>query len=438
MSALLLFLLVGNWAVAKKFASLNHYSVSASGELVAYGLSNIACAVCNGFVAAGGLARSAVNAEAGSKTPLAGAITGLFILLSVLFLTSLFYYLPMATLGAIIEVSVVSMMDFEGMAKAYKQQNYPDFAIMSITALCTFFIGISYGLLIGVVLSVGIFFYYAAFPTTAYSELQPEPHKYIAQSAGSNYDEDNAVHHAALQEQESAPLDNTPPPYVIVSMTSSLFFANVATFNNAIDSAADELVQLHLSQNASADEGVPQEQGSTDSFDRRNETDIEELLPVMASLAVIIDSSCWGRYLDLPAVNAVGEACSRVKKKYQSVADVRVGLVNVHSDVQLILERSGVLCTSYPTKATKAPIQHNMVFSDVHACKMHCGRILKSSSVGRGTSPTPSLGELCDTAESKHTGNSDNKGNGHVALRGMEVEMVPGRSKSNDEDNATL
>jgi SulP family sulfate permease len=153
----------GNWAVAKRYAAINGYSVDATQELIATGMTNIFGALFNSFVSSGGLARSAVNAESGAKSPLSGCIAATLMILALLFFTPYFYYIPMCTLGAIIQVSVISMLDFPTMMETYRVDKR-DCAVMVLTFLCTFFIGIQQGMFLGVVLSIGNVLRASAFP----------------------------------------------------------------------------------------------------------------------------------------------------------------------------------------------------------------------------------------------------------------------------------
>jgi len=154
-------------AIAKKYALLNNYAVDATQELVAYGFSNIIGVLFNSFVVSGGLARTAVNAESGAKTQISGCITAVLILLSLLLLTSFFYYIPMAVLSAIIQVSIASMVDFGEMVNAYKIKK-SDSLVMVVTFLATFFVGVTDGLFVGIVLSLSMIFHSTAFPYVAH------------------------------------------------------------------------------------------------------------------------------------------------------------------------------------------------------------------------------------------------------------------------------
>lgn len=209
----------GNWAVAKKFAAQNKYEVDATQELIAQGLTNIIGALFNSFVVSGGLARSAVNAESGAQTQISGCIAALCIMISLELFTPIFYYIPMAMLGAIIEVSVASMIDFDEMIKAYRIDK-KDCAVMAVTFFCTFFIGISQGILIGVILSITFVMNASAFPHVAHLGQLPS--------------ELGGYYRDVSRFKEAEQL----PRIAIVRMDASLYFANAAYFKEIVFEAS--------------------------------------------------------------------------------------------------------------------------------------------------------------------------------------------------------
>ena len=83
----------------------NKYEIDANQELIALGAASIIGGLFRSYPSTGGFSRTAVNAQAGAKSPLAGVISALFIMLTLLFLTPLFYYLPQSLLAAMIIVS---------------------------------------------------------------------------------------------------------------------------------------------------------------------------------------------------------------------------------------------------------------------------------------------------------------------------------------------
>lgn len=81
-------------SVAKSLASRKREKVDPNQELIALGVANLGAAFTGGYPVTGGISRSVVNFSAGAKTGIASITTALLVLLTVLFLTPLFYFLP--------------------------------------------------------------------------------------------------------------------------------------------------------------------------------------------------------------------------------------------------------------------------------------------------------------------------------------------------------
>ncbi len=138
-------------------------------ELVALGLGNMVGAIFKSYPSTGGMSRTAVNAEGGAKTSMAGLIAGLVVLVTLLFLTPLFYYLPKAILGSIIMVAVFRLIDLKYPLKLWKYKK-DDFAMLMVTFLVTLSVGIKEGVIIGVVLSLIFLIFRSAKPHIAECE----------------------------------------------------------------------------------------------------------------------------------------------------------------------------------------------------------------------------------------------------------------------------
>jgi SulP family sulfate permease len=144
----------------------NNYKVKPNKELIAIGFSNIVGSFFQTFPATGGFARTAVNDQAGAKTPLSSLIAALIIAISLLFLTPAFYYLPKAVLAAIIIVAAYGLLDFS-MPKKLLSFNLRDLIILNVTLFVTIFIGIKEGILFGVILSLVMLIYKSTKPHIA-------------------------------------------------------------------------------------------------------------------------------------------------------------------------------------------------------------------------------------------------------------------------------
>lgn len=153
-------------AMAKAIAAKEKYKVVANKELVGLGLANIGGSFFAGYPVTGGFSRSAVNYQAGARTPLASIITAVLIFLTLLFFTGLFYYLPNAVLAAIIMVAVYSLIDVKEAKYLFKVKNVDGWTWV-ITFIATLAIGIEQGILIGVAFSLLIFIWRSAYPHVA-------------------------------------------------------------------------------------------------------------------------------------------------------------------------------------------------------------------------------------------------------------------------------
>ena len=153
-------------SIAQTLAAKRREKIEHNQELIALGLSNFGSGLSGGFPVTGGFARSVVNFDAGAKTPAAGAFTAIGIAFSTLFLTSLLFYLPKATLAATIIIAVLSLVDFKSVIKVFSNSKTDGLAMVS-TIVVTLCFGVEIGIVSGVVLSLIMFLYRTSRPHIA-------------------------------------------------------------------------------------------------------------------------------------------------------------------------------------------------------------------------------------------------------------------------------
>ena len=154
-------------AVAKAVNARHpEYTVVPNQELIAVGGANIASSLVGAFPVAGGFSRTAVNDQAGANTGLAAVISAGVIVLTLLFLTPLFYYLPQAVLASIIMVAVFKLIDWREAVRLWRVDR-PDFWMLAATFLATLALGIQNGIAAGVALSIGVHVYRSMRPHLA-------------------------------------------------------------------------------------------------------------------------------------------------------------------------------------------------------------------------------------------------------------------------------
>ena len=132
-------------------------------ELIAIGMANIVGSIFQSYPVTGGFSRTAVNDQAGASTPLASIISAVIVGLTLLFLTPLFYHLPKTVLAAIIMVAVFGLIDFTYPVRLFNKRK-DEFVVLVITFLTTLTVGITEGIILGVLISVGLMIYRTSQP----------------------------------------------------------------------------------------------------------------------------------------------------------------------------------------------------------------------------------------------------------------------------------
>lgn len=145
-------------SLARVFAQRHEYTIRPNRELLAVGAANAVGSFFQGIPAAGSFSRSAVNDQAGARSPLANVFTAAVVGLALLFLMPLFYYVPMAALAAIIVVAALGLIDLAEL-RALFEAKWREGAMALFTFVCTLAIGIQEGLLLGVGASVLLILY---------------------------------------------------------------------------------------------------------------------------------------------------------------------------------------------------------------------------------------------------------------------------------------
>ena len=124
-------------------------------ELIGQGIANIAVPFFGGIPVTGAIARTMTNISNGGRTPVAGIIHALVLLLIFLFLMPLINYVPMACLGAVLMVVAYNMSGWRTIVGIFKAPK-SDISVLIVTFLLTvifdFTIAIEIGLLLAVVL----------------------------------------------------------------------------------------------------------------------------------------------------------------------------------------------------------------------------------------------------------------------------------------------
>jgi MFS superfamily sulfate permease-like transporter len=151
--ACFLIILAQSAATSRAYAIRYEEKFDENVDLVGLGLSNVAAGMSGTFVVNGSPTKTEMVDSAGGKTQLASIVTAGIVLLVLLFLTVPLSYLPNAVLAAIVFTIGIRLIDVKGM-KAIHAHRPVEFGVALLTALTVIFVGVGWGILIAIVLSI--------------------------------------------------------------------------------------------------------------------------------------------------------------------------------------------------------------------------------------------------------------------------------------------
>lgn len=159
-------------SIAKAMAAKTGQVLDPNQELIGQGLANILGSVGQSYPTSGSFSRSAVNLQAGAVSGLSSVFTSIAVIIALLFLTPLLYHLPQATLAAVIMMAVIGLVSVSSFVHSWRIQRI-DGAIQLISFVCTlaFAPHLDKGIIVGVVLSLGIYIYKGMKPNVAHLSL---------------------------------------------------------------------------------------------------------------------------------------------------------------------------------------------------------------------------------------------------------------------------
>ncbi len=147
-------------SIAKAMAAKTGQRLDPNQELIGQGLANILGSFTMSFPVSGSFSRSAVNMQSGAVSGLSSVVTSITVAIVLLFFTPLLYHLPQSVLAAVIMMAVVGLINISGFIHAWKAQWYDGlFSIITFLATLITAPHLDKGIMIGVLLSLGMFLY---------------------------------------------------------------------------------------------------------------------------------------------------------------------------------------------------------------------------------------------------------------------------------------
>jgi MFS superfamily sulfate permease-like transporter len=176
-------------SIARAIAAKTRQSLNTDRELIGQGMANIAGSLFQAYPSSGSFSRSAVNYNAGAITGFSSLVTVMAVALALLLLTPLLYYLPQATLAAVIMLAVAGLVNVKPLLHAWRTNRH-DGIVAMVTFLFTLALApdLEMGILIGMLLSLVLLLFRIMKPRVVYpphpSHLLPEE----AVAAGAHID----------------------------------------------------------------------------------------------------------------------------------------------------------------------------------------------------------------------------------------------------------
>ncbi len=140
--------------VADSMVNSRHNS---NAELVGQGIGNIASVLFGGIPATGAIARTAANAKNGGRTPVAGMVHAIVLLLVLLFLMPYAGLIPMPTIAAILFMVAYNMSEWKKFVSIVKTAPKSDILILVVTFVLTVIFDLVVAIAVGMVLAAMLF-----------------------------------------------------------------------------------------------------------------------------------------------------------------------------------------------------------------------------------------------------------------------------------------
>ncbi|KAF5324443.1 hypothetical protein D9611_004316 [Ephemerocybe angulata] len=161
-------LLLEHIAISKSFGRLNGYKINPNQELIAIGVTNTIGSVFGAYPATGSFSRSALKSKSGVRTPAAGIITAVVVIVALYGLTAAFFWIPTAGLSAIIIHAVIDLVASPSQVYSYWRISPLEFIIWLAAVFTTIFSSVENGIYASVAASIALLLIRLAHPRDSF------------------------------------------------------------------------------------------------------------------------------------------------------------------------------------------------------------------------------------------------------------------------------
>ncbi|OIW11281.1 hypothetical protein TanjilG_28372 [Lupinus angustifolius] len=199
--------------VGRSFAIFKNYHIDGNKEMIAFGTMNIVGSFTSCYITSGPFSRTAVNYNAGCKTAASNIVMAVAVMLTLLFLTPLFYYTPLVVLASILVSAMLGLIDYEAAIHLWKIDKF-DFLVCISSYIGVVFGSIEIGLVIAVGISVLRVLLFVARPKT--------------------FVQGNIPNSGVYRNVEQYPNANHIPGILILEIGAPIYFANASYLRERI------------------------------------------------------------------------------------------------------------------------------------------------------------------------------------------------------------
>jgi len=219
-------------------------------ELVGQGIANIASPLFGGIPATGAIARTATNIKNGGRTPVAGIVHAIVILILFLFCGKWAGLIPMSTLAGILVIIAYNMSEWRHFAKLLNSPR-SDIGVLIVTFGLTVFVDLTVAIEVGVVMAAFMFMHRMAEITDIHlvddNDTNGRPHEYAGVPEGIEIFEINGPFFfgAADKFRDTIRTFKTNPKVLILRMSA------VPSVDATAVSALEQLIRSCTADNTS-------------------------------------------------------------------------------------------------------------------------------------------------------------------------------------------
>ena len=196
-------------------------------ELIAQGAGNAASAMFGGIPATGAIARTAANVKNGGRTPIAGMIHAIVLLLVIVFLMPYAALIPMPTIAAILFMVAYNMSGWRTVAHHIKASPKSDVLVLMLTLVLTVFFDLVVAIGIGMVLASLLFMKRMAEVTDVHGWVYKE-----------QLDEENDI--------DNINLKNVPKNTRVFEINGPMFFAASEKFMAVVSDTDEDVLIVRM------------------------------------------------------------------------------------------------------------------------------------------------------------------------------------------------